>query len=444
MGTTLLLGVALLVGCTEAPPRPEAAPGASAPAADPDLCAEHGVLEAVCTRCNPALIPVFQAKGDWCAAHGLPESFCPVCSPEAGGRPVVDVSADGAPADGTVVRLRTRAAADQAGIATEPAVEADWATGTPAVARLVWDATRVALVSARSGGVVSSIAADVGTPVEPGTALAHVRSAHVAGDRSRVAAARQAVAVAEAEVARKRDLLASGVSSERAVLQAEQALASARAEAAAFSAELGLVGGGAGDGFVVTAPIAGVVTARHAAVGQVVDPVAPLFEVVDPSRLWAEVDVAESDLATVRTGQAVRVVLDALPDHPVQGTLAWLAPALDPATRTARGRVELANPDGLLRANMVGTASVSTDATRAVVTVPSAAVQSAGDAHLVFVREAVDRFVARRVRVVARAGDRVRVEGPVQPGDPVVTTGAFLLKTETLKDSIGAGCCDVE
>ena len=46
---------------------------------DPDaMCEEHGVLEAVCTLCNPALVPVFRARGDFCEAHGLPESVCPV------------------------------------------------------------------------------------------------------------------------------------------------------------------------------------------------------------------------------------------------------------------------------------------------------------------------------------------------------------------------------
>ncbi len=75
---------------------------------------------------------------------------------------------------------------------------------------------------------------------------------------------------------------------------------------------------------------------------------------------------------------------------------------------------------------------------------PAGAVQRAGDAWLVFVREEVDTYVARRVRVLARQGERVRVSGGVAAGDQVVTTGSFLLKTETLKDSIGAGCCDVE
>ncbi len=222
----LLLGIGLLTGCADGPPAMEAPMRARA--ADSDICPEHGVLEAVCTQCNPALIPVFQAKGDWCGEHGFPESFCPICSPEAEGRPgTEDLSTDGSPADGTTVRFKTRDAAELAGIEVVEAVEAPWSGGTEAVVRLDWDAARVALVSARSPGVVVAIEADVGTRVEAGAVLARLRSAHVGGDRSRVAAAQQAVKVAEIDVARKRDLVASGVTSERDHLAAELVLASA-------------------------------------------------------------------------------------------------------------------------------------------------------------------------------------------------------------------------
>jgi cobalt-zinc-cadmium efflux system membrane fusion protein len=117
---------------------------------------------------------------------------------------------------------------------------------------------------------------------------------------------------------------------------------------------------------------------------------------------------------------------------------------VDPQTRTAQARVPLDNADGRLRANLYGTAVIEGLTSQAAVVVPAAAVQQAGSAHLVFVQQQVDTYTARRVRVLARQGDRVRVAGGVQAGDSVVTTGSFLLKTETLKDSIGAGCCDVE
>ena len=111
----LVLACSLLAGgCapgTKQAPEDGAARGAaaSAPAAAPaaDMCAEHGVLEAICTKCHPQLVPVFQAKGDWCAEHGFPMSVCPVHHPERGGRPAIDVAFDEAPATGTRVKFRT-------------------------------------------------------------------------------------------------------------------------------------------------------------------------------------------------------------------------------------------------------------------------------------------------------------------------------------------------
>ena len=349
-----------------------------------------------------------------------------------------------APADGTRIRFETRKTAEQAGLELATAEQSDWVEGTEVVARVTWDATRVAAVSARTAGLVSAVHAELGDRVSRGQALASLRSAHLAGDRSRATAVAQARDVAAEEVHRKRELLAGGVASQRDLLEAERALAAAEAELAAVSADLELVGAGEGDSATVSAPIAGTITARHARVGQVVDGLLPLFELVDTSRMWAELDVPERDLAAVAAGQWVRLQFDALPGEVFEGPIAAISPVVEPNTRTALARVELDNADGLLRANLYGSATIQGDTADAVVVVPAAAVQRAGDAHLVFVQEQVDSYLARRVRVLARQGDRVRISGGVQPGDTVVTTGSFLLKTETLKDSIGAGCCDVE
>jgi cobalt-zinc-cadmium efflux system membrane fusion protein len=71
-------------------------------------------------------------------------------------------------------------------------------------------------------------------------------------------------------------------------------------------------------------------------------------------------------------------------------------------------------------------------------------VQRARSVFLVFVKLGEALYEARRVRPGAAHGDRLEVTGNVRPGDEVVTEGSFLLKTETLPESIGAGCCDVE
>lgn len=67
---------------SEAPTGAGHAPADVEPGSHADWCGEHGVPESMCTRCNPSLIPAFQATGDWCAEHGLPESQCLACNPD--------------------------------------------------------------------------------------------------------------------------------------------------------------------------------------------------------------------------------------------------------------------------------------------------------------------------------------------------------------------------
>lgn len=428
LAAALGLLAALACGSGEPPPS-EGTPATRADAGD-GLC-EHGVLEAVCTKHDPALIPVFQAKGDWCQEHGFPLSFCPIHHPERGGRPVADVSSDGAPADGLRVRFRTRATAEIAGLAMATAELAADEGGLEAVARLTWGG-REALVGAPADGVVDRVVADLGTKVSEGDPLAVVRSATASADRVGVEAARSGVAAAERTLARKRGL--GEVVSRADLERAEQDLASARAGLRALEATAG---------YTLTSPIDGVVVRRDLTVGMAVSQGQLLFEVVDPSRLWAEVDVPEDDAHLVEVGQTASIALDGASGVVRSGTVDYVAPAIDPATRTALARVALDNADGALRANTYGTARVAVGGERDVVVVPSGAVQRARTVDVVFVRLAVDEYETRRVRVLRRQGERAHVAG-VRPGEEVVSEGSFLLKTEILKDSIGAGCCDVE
>ncbi len=416
------------------------------------MCEEHGVLEAICTRCNPKLIPVFQARGDWCAEHGFPESVCPICHPERGGRPGVDVTGGGAaagssqaPADGTVVRFKTRDTARLAGIETAQATESPRERGLLVNVRVAYDATRVAAVNPRSPGVIRSVKADVGMTVATGAPLAIIQSPEIGGARSRLQAARGRLRIAEANHRREIDLHARKISAYVDVLTAEKELQEARAELSTVEADLRVVGGGgSGGAYTLAAPQAGVVTERHATVGNLVGVDQPLFRIVDTSVMWAELEVPETELAQLAVGQKVRLTVDGLGDRVFSGAITYVAPEIDPQTRTALVRAPLDNPDGALRANLFGQARVALGAGDAAALVPRAAVQNARGARLVFIKRADDEYVTRRVVVAAFEGDKAEITSGVKPGDVVVTQGSFFLKTETLKESIGAGCCDVE
>jgi cobalt-zinc-cadmium efflux system membrane fusion protein len=450
------LATALLLGCNSpggtaarevatSSAAPNATPEAKAPSAD-GMCKEHGVLEAVCTKCNPALAAVFKAKGDWCNEHGFPESFCPLCHPERGGRPLGDVADDGAPRAGTKIQLARAGTGKLAGIETVKAVIRPGGGSVLAPARITYDATKVAQVNARSPGVVLSLKVDVGAKVAKGAPLAVIDSPDVGADRARLGSARARVAVAEENYARELQLEKDGITARRSVLEAKGDLDAAKGEHAALSAALSVMGAGGGGigGYTLRAPIAGVVTERNASIGKLVAAEQILYEIVDTSSLWADLDVPEVDAARVTVGGKVTITLDALPGRTLSGTIAYVAPSIDEHTRTAKARVALANDGGLLRANMFGQARIAIEADRPAVMVPRSAIQRAKNVHLAFVRTGDEQFETRRVELGISEGELVEVTKGLAPGDEVVTTGSFLLKTETSKESIGAGCCAVD
>ncbi len=445
----LLLAPLLMSGCGQKADDETQAASTSAvatAAVAEGMCAEHGVLEAICTKCNPKLIPVFQAKGDWCAEHGFPMSVCPTHHPERGGRPEASVAIDEAPASGTLVRFRTMQAAKDAGIETVAAAKGMEGAGVLATATLVADAAHMAVINSRVVGVVREIRADLGSRVARGALLAILESSAVGEDRSRLQTANARASVAEANHRREQELYEKGVSALREVQEAEREWTAARAEVAAATGALGMIGTTAGPAgtYELRTPIAGTVIKRTATVGTLVNTDNALFEIVDTAKLWAEIDVPEAHVSRVRTGQRVVVQVDGLAGREFTGIIQFVSPSIDPQTRTAKARAAIANRDGALRANMFARARIIDDANRTAVLVPKSAVQDAKGVQLVFVQLAPDSYEARRVRTTPADHNMVAIAADIRPGERIVTTGSFLLKTETLKESIGAGCCEIE
>jgi cobalt-zinc-cadmium efflux system membrane fusion protein len=351
-----------------------------------------------------------------------------------------------APKDGTKVRFKTKETARLAGIQSIKAEERPNTGGVSVTARIVYDATRLAHINARSPGVIRTLKVDIGSQVKKKDPLAVIESAEVGADRSKLHAVRARVTIAQKNYERRAALQKSGVGAETDTLAAEQELEAAKAEQAALATGLSIIGAGGGSGgsYTLASPIDGVVTQRNATVGKLVGLETLLFEVVDTSAMWAELDVPERELSAVATGQSVTLDIDGLAGRAFNGKITDLSPQIDLATRTVRARVPLENADGALRGNMFGRAKISVGAARISVMVPDMAIQRAKDVQLVFVRLAEDEYETRWVEIGIREGNLIEIRKGVRPGEDVVTTGSFLLKTETLKESIGAGCCDAD
>jgi membrane fusion protein, copper/silver efflux system len=180
----------------------------------------------------------------------------------------------------------------------------------------------------------------------------------------------------------------------------------------------------------VRSPLSGTVTERGVVRGSYVQPGAPLFQLADLSRVWVLADVYEHEVARVKVGQAAALALAAYPGETFAGKVGFVYPSLDPATRTLRVRLELANPEGRLKPGLYGEVTIQTDRAEALV-VPADAVVDTGSVQYVFVALPGGRFEPRRVTLAGRAGGKVQVLGGVAEGETVVTTANFLLDSES-------------
>ncbi|HEY9722448.1 MAG TPA: efflux RND transporter periplasmic adaptor subunit [Oscillatoriaceae cyanobacterium] len=177
----------------------------------------------------------------------------------------------------------------------------------------------------------------------------------------------------------------------------------------------------------IISPTRGVVTERKVQAGQYVNVGDSLFDLADLSHVWLVASVFENDLGQVRAGQRVEARLAAYPGKLFTGRVSAVLPGLDPATRTAQVRIELANPDGLLRPDMYASVRFASLSTGEQLAVPASAVIDTGRRHVVFVEVEPNHFVPREVVAGPRSGDYYPVVGGLKAGDKVAVSGGFLL-----------------
>ena len=176
---------------------------------------------------------------------------------------------------------------------------------------------------------------------------------------------------------------------------------------------------------------AGSVLEKKVVAGQKIMAGDALYTVADLSVVWMEGDVFEQDLAIVKMGQAVRAEFQSLPGEQRLGRISYIAPTLDPQTRTIRVRVALPNGDFRLKPGMYATLHIAGATRAAVLTVPRGALLSTGKRNIVFVREATGNLVPREVAMGAVTDDRVEILRGLAAGETVVASATFLVDAES-------------
>lgn len=184
------------------------------------------------------------------------------------------------------------------------------------------------------------------------------------------------------------------------------------------------------------APFDGRVIMRNITRGEVVETNQKFFTVADLSDVWVVGNVPEKDVQFISRDQKVDVIVSAYPHAIFPGTITYVSDVLDPATRTMRLRVTVPNPGHMLKPEMFATVRVYAAPNPDALTIPLAAVQNGPNGKMAFVRRGEREFEVRNVKLGLERGDLVTVLEGLSEGEPVVTRGSFMLKSEMERHKI--------
>jgi cobalt-zinc-cadmium efflux system membrane fusion protein len=295
-------------------------------------------------------------------------------------------------------------------------------------------------------GQVGKVRVDVGQTVEADAPLAEINSPDYGQALADARSADANLAAADKAFTRAKDLFDHGAAAAKDVEAAQAADGSATAERDRALGRLRLYHGsetGTDQVYILRSPLAGVVIEKNINPGQelrsdqmlanATNLFAPLFVISDPTRLWIQIDAAETDLANLAVGQRIQVVSPAFPGKAFTGAIANIGPSLDPATRAARVRGVVENPGGLLKAEMYVSVDVVQDEGHgdgAEVEISSKAIFTIDGKSYLFVEPSAGRFERRTVEIGAEKDGKVPVISGVVAGEKVVIEGGLLLEAE--------------
>ena len=298
------------------------------------------------------------------------------------------------------------------------------------------------------GGIVRSVGPELGQNVLKGQTVAIVSSNDLAEAQTKYLAAFAELEEHHKHHARTEKLVAIGAASREELETAASKLKAAESDVANLRQRLLLLGlssqrvsalrstSQVSSEVSLPAPASGTVTSRTVNSGEVIEANKELLRVTDLSSVWVVGQVYEKDLGKVHVGSGASITTDAYPGRVFRGRVSYVDPKVDPQTRTAQARIELANPGQQLKIGMYVNVAFAalTSAGSTVPVVPAAAIQNVGTRQVTFVVTSNPGvFAMRPVRVSPESNGYYPVLEGLSVGDRIVTEGSFMLRAEWLK-----------
>jgi Cu(I)/Ag(I) efflux system membrane fusion protein len=307
------------------------------------------------------------------------------------------------------------------GVRTAPAEKKTLQTSVRAVGRVIAEETTLEDVALKVRGWVGEVFVDaVGDPVKRGEALFSVYSPELfAAQAEYVEALRSQERARETSAPDRADYLVRAARNRLRLWD----IADRELEHLTKTGE-------PVEHLPIRAAVSGYVVEKNLVKGSAFQAGQRLYRIAPLSQVWIEAEVYEYELSLVREGQAATVTLPYMPGRSFPATVGYVYPTLDPQTRTARLRLEIPNPDLALRLDMYANVLVHVERGERLV-VPQSAVLHAGERSFVFRAVAEGRFRPQPVEIGLRSGEDVEILAGLEPGDIIVTSGTFLIASES-------------
>lgn len=288
------------------------------------------------------------------------------------------------------------------------------------------------------GGPVSRVLAFPGQQVRRGQPLLEVASPDFSLLRANYLKAEDGYTVASKNYARAKDLYAHHAIAEADLLQAESVKNQAEADLTASEQALRILGitnlekvadASPVAEIPVLAPISGEIVDRECSPGQLLQAGSTqCFTISDMSTVWVLVNVYQNQLPYIHRGEEVTVHTDVYPT-PFRGRISYIAPALDPNTRTLQARIVTDNPADRLKNQMYVTAIVLAGTVPHAITVPAASVlRNSENQPFVYVQSGPDQFARRMVQTGETEDGQIEILSGLGPGEKVVGDGSLFLQ----------------
>lgn len=256
---------------------------------------------------------------------------------------------------------------------------------------------------------------------------------------ARLAAAQGRSLIVSQALSREERVYKGGFLTSKELVEADAAWRLAQAEQRAATENIRLLGGTPGGGNLlrVTAPLGGRLTERTVTLGETVTPEKTLFTVVNLNSVWVQLNVYQKDLRTVRSGQTVSLTTDAAPGHKFSGVISYIGDVVDETTRTVKVRAVIQNPRNVLKPQTFVRGKIAAPVRAQLLAVPKDAVQDLDGKQVVFVAaDHPGEFRAKTVQTGDLIDEQTVITSGLEPGDQVVTVGAFLVKAQAMKSEL--------